>query len=589
MAKAYVCDDGFFHYCQDFITDKPMHPQFHGKICRFVVGQGIDYYPVQQTRLLLAFRGSWKSTIGVYGFGTWLIGREYVLSAEVRALDERIRLIREREGGSKDSEMSAEEVGDLHLEPILREREVLLKAGHHLEGVNIRIGMQSEALDLAQTGILTCTNIMDRSEWQKYFGTHSQRDRKKGGMWGKTGAISVYRTNAALRDPTLSAISLEQPRIGSHFDVIIADDFQAELSSSSRTMLNKSWHMWKGNYQLLDPPSVSPYAFILAIGTRWHSIDNYGRIIAENTTLAKRDRVEILTLPICRDDGTATCPTIYTTEDIPSVRAKDGIDKFNTQRLLKPIGGKTQPFKKEMIKYHSMRFREEERRDMYAVTAADFCWVEAARRGDSGADHAVVFTALVSPGWSFYLVDVWREQADRKRTLEEVYRQSIEHGSIGQGFSVSDRKHIETDMKHLEHEKGFAFNPTWVSDLKGGAGVDADTAKARKIIGVLQPLFQSGKLYFPIGLQWLEEEILFAPRGTTDDGMDTLVCIVTAAGAPSVARQTKPEKPDGYEWERFRHGLLTGNPVHLDGTPMNPRRRIARGLPRTKRRFRYYG
>jgi hypothetical protein len=184
---------------------------------------------------------------------------------------------------------------------------------------------------------------------------------------------------------------------------------------------------------------------------------------------------------------------------------------------------------------------------MYAVTGVDFCWVEAARRGDSGHDHSVVFTALVDASWRFYLVDIWRAQVVRRETLEEVYRQMRVHGATAVGMSVSDRKHVEDDITRYEFElkqagTPFRFNPVWVSDLKGGEGVDADTAKRRKHIGILQPIFQAGKFFLPIGHGWFEEELLDCPKAATDDGMDAAVCFVEAADTP--ARTVKHvEKP----------------------------------------------
>lgn len=531
MARAYVSNDGFFHYCQDFICDKQMHPFFHGRICDHVVGHKIKRYPVKRVRMTLAFRGSWKSHIKGFGGPTWYIAREYVLYEEVRKIDDQIREAR----GGETGVLTEDEVGDLNLDDLVAERKVLTDRGY-LSGVNIRIGIQSESMDLAEDTVQTCCNIMDLPRWQELFGVH----KGKNGPWGRAGAVSALRTNASLRDATLFTISLKAPRVGSHPDVIFSDDFQSENSASSATMRDKSWKMWKANFQLIPPPSISLYSEILVAGTRWHSADNYGRIIKENETCAERDRVHILTLPVCTENGTPTCPIIYDKDAIKSLKS-EGIDKFNTQYLLKPVGGKSQPFHKEMIRYHSGNFSQRDREVMQAVTGADFCWVEAARRGSTTDDHSVVFTFLRDASWRFYLVDWWREQVTRRETLEEIQRQMHVHGSTDLGLSVSDRKHVEEDMRRMEFElkeKGtpFAFNETWVSDLKGGEGVDAATHKSRKHIGVLQPIFQAGKLFIPVGMGWLEEELLDCPRGATDDGLDAMVCCVSVAVRPGEER-----------------------------------------------------
>jgi CheY-like chemotaxis protein len=93
----------------------------------------------------------------------------------------------------------------------------MIHRGDALSGVNIRIGLQSEAIELAEGTIETVLALLERPDFIAHYGNH------RGAKWGKSGATSVYRTNMALRDPTLFTISLKQPRIGSHPDLILSD------------------------------------------------------------------------------------------------------------------------------------------------------------------------------------------------------------------------------------------------------------------------------------------------------------------------------------------------------------------------------
>jgi len=372
-ANAYVTDEGFYHYCTEILGYDKFHPPFHSRMTNFIVGKDLDYYFVKRKRLLEGFRGCFKSSALSIGYTTWLVAREYVLSRETRALLQQIHAVDE-DGAAILSE--AERV------PLERERQALVASGQHLDGVNIKIGLASEELTLPADHVGASCAVMEGELYCKYFGEHAPKDRKKGAKWGRTGATSVYRTNIALRDPTIWTISLDAPRTGRHFDVIIPDDLQAERSSASRNQLRETWRLYKLLFPLLDPPEISHYSEIVMGATRWHEQDIYGKIEAENEHHAKQDRTEILKLPVCTEAEVATCPTIYKTEAISSLKA-GGIDEYNTQYLLKPRSGKTQAFKPEWIRYYGPGEIREVVGQGYYVTGADFCWVEAAKRNDS--------------------------------------------------------------------------------------------------------------------------------------------------------------------------------------------------------------
>lgn len=589
MRKAYVCDDGFYHYVQEFILDRPAYEPFHGRMARRIVGADIERYPVKQAWGVVGFRGSWKSHYTI-GNACWLADREFVLSEWTREKRAAIQLLLD-EGVPAD---------DPRIKALETEIEKAIAAGEAMEGVNIRFAFQSEAKDHAEKNLQTAIDLLETPKHVKAFCSH------QGEKWARGGATSKWRTRP-LKDATFFPISLKQPEIGSHPDVIGSDDFQSENTVGSGVYRERSWSMFKANYQLLPPPTMSFYSYIVVTGTRWHSADNIGRIERENEQKAKRDRVELLIMPVCDAAGTPSCPTIYDREAIKSLQA-EGTDKYNNQYLLKPIGGKTQPFQPEDVRnYHTSNWSERERKIMFAVTAADFCWLEAERRGSSGDDHCCVGTALVDQFWRFYIVDWYQEQVTRDVGLRVMARQILKHGSRVQGFSTADRASIEPIMNQLEFEVNkerhlkqldyleglqlpvdftFSFAPTWVSDLKGGEGVDAAAAKHRKVIGTLQGPVHRKKIFFLPGLVRLEQEMLDFPRGTTDDGPDVLAMIVIAAGAPPAVAEEKPLEEEGpLTMGKFYEGIVTGKPVDFDGRPLRDFERPNRTRRRPRSRI----
>ena len=557
LATAYVTDEGFYHYCYDILGYKQMYKPFHGRMAKFIVGSGVPYYYTKRGRWLQGFRGSFKSSMLSVGYSTWLVAREYMLSQAVFALR---------------SQIAALEPGDLvakdRIESAIAK---LVSSGDSLPGVNIRIGLASESLDLPSDHLRTCCAVMDSTEYVRFFGQHGPKDRRKGAQWGRSGVTSQFRSNKALRDPTIWSISLEAPRTGRHFDVILPDDLQAERSAASRNQLRETWRLYKLLWPLLDPPNISWYSEMVGGATRWHEQDIYGRQEQENEHRAPEDHIVILKLPVCNEAEVATCPTIYGTDEIQRLKSK-GIDEFNTQYLLKPRSAKTSAFHREWIQYYDPLGGElAGRRDKgYCVTGADFAWVEAKRRGAEDADHSVVCTWRVIPGYHWYLVGIWRGQTTRLETLAEIQRQYAAHQSIGLGLSTSDKRHVEGDISRYETENRFVFNTTWVSDLSSYATGD-DTHKNRKIIGTLQPLFQTSKVHIPLGLTWIEEEILDFPMGINDDFMDAFCCAVGAAMPPIMnEKRFEPEWSPGLMWQRHTEGLLKGRPIFLDGRPVRP-------------------
>lgn len=560
MARAYICDDGFYHYCKDILGFKDMHEPFHSRMCRFVVGNGVPYYFNKRVRYLQAFRGSFKSSILSVGYSTWLLGREYLLSSEPRKLRSEIEEIDPTDLGARS----------------LKENEIkaLIASGQHLEGVNIRIGLASESLDLPSDHVQTCCSVMDSPEYIRYFGEHAPRDRGKGAKWGRNGLTSTFRSNKALRDPTIWTISLEAPRTGRHFDVIIPDDLQALLKSSSRLQLRETWRLFGHLFPLMDPPNISYYSEMVGAATRWHEHDIYGRMEQGNENKAKEDRVTILKMPVCTEAEVATCPTIYRTQDIPSLKSSN-VAEFASQYLMRPRGSKTTAFQKDWIKYYdpnSDSYRQNPGLSKsYVVMGVDFCWIEASRRNDDAADHSVIEAWRVFPGNQWYLIFQWREQVTRMDTIVkavEIYKQM---GAESIGFAMSDRRHVESDIDRFEHENRFYMNKNWISDL-GSVATGDDTNKNRKIIGVLQRPFQEGRVHIPMGLTHFEEEILDCPMGMTDDYLDAFVCAIESARAPI------PEIPASIKeevdiWQRHTEAFLKGRPIYLNGKPV----RAARG------------
>lgn len=79
------------------------------------------------------------------------------------------------------------------------------------------------------------------------------------------------------REPTILASSIESAKAGFHFDVLKIDDAVSEQNSFTLDQIqkvNRGYHM---NRKLM-----APYGYVDVVGTRYHSEDLYGEILANN-------------------------------------------------------------------------------------------------------------------------------------------------------------------------------------------------------------------------------------------------------------------------------------------------------------------
>jgi phage terminase large subunit-like protein len=467
-ANAKDQDTAFYQYSKHICGFKDMTPKFHGPIVDALMEPG-------RYKMIQAARGTFKSCIGVQGFGAWTIGKE------------------------------------------------AFNTGHS----SVRILLASEVLGFASVNLRKIRQVMSwNKSFQNMYGDHRSKDD-----WGSTSLTSEFRMDPRLAEPTVSIAGLGSDRTGMHFDKIICDDLQARRSVTSVEQIEQCYEFYRLLYSLLEPEGQ-----MFIIGTRWDYDDIYARIEQENeeTGLHQFSILKQAAREPATVDGTPTFPTRLSEEELQRLRKQQGNYVFSCQYLLDPVPASDRTFKEEWIQYTPDEVRTRYDKEAVYVTAGDFAYT-VQKMVDQGkvkrADWTVVATARIGADWSYQIVDLFRKRCTKDEGLRELFRQAQEWNSTCAALQKYDRAQIEEAYHQLGFELGWEPFPEWIS-------YPSRMDKNNRIETALQGLFMAGKVYIPAEAGWLKDELLRFPKGTKD-GLDVLCNLVKVAAPGATRHESK--------------------------------------------------
>jgi len=488
LSRAYTSDDGFRHYLRDILGYMEIYDPFHAPIIDAVADFNTE------KRMIQAFRGSYKSSIGTIGLATWMIAREYAL----------------------------------------------------LGTCNIRILIGSEVLELAQAFVRSIMQIMEFDDtWRDLFGDH-RGDRKVRKTWTDKQFMSRYKTKHTLKEYTVSTIAIDAPRTGHHYDVLLMDDLEAERSSATRDIIDKVDRFWQLTVPLLNitteshltntpsgiPVIKEPIRQITC--TRWHHDDIYTRILKRNEFAPEDEKYRVIIQPV-EVDGVPTFPSIFPEKKIDAIKMEMSTYHFNCQYMLNPSSDEERQFKKEWFQPIPQSFTLT--KNLRFFTSVDMAYTEQFRI-DTGelkkADYTTVFTVAVDSFWNYYIVEWFRSRVDKKDAIIEMMRQAKKFKSQRTVLQKFDRSLIDDVIRQHFFDVGERINYEYVS-------YPTRQKKNDRIEIGLQPLYKAGKIFHCAGLEWYEEELETFPNSVTDDGMDNM-CNVVAIAQPAASSHYKPVK-----------------------------------------------
>ncbi len=304
-------------------------------------------------------------------------------------------------------------------------------------------------------------------------------------------------------------------------DVLILDDVAHDSGSEAE---REAAYVW---YSEVAVPRLEPSAAILAIGTRFHEDDLFGRILAgpgaKDWTIIRLPAFAEENDPLNRRIGGPLWPARVKKSDLDERREIMGARAFESQFQQNPLPAAGNLFKAEWLTHRYEAVPE----DLNVIFGLD----AASKTGIANDFSAIAVVA--SSATHHYVLDVIRRKVDfpgLRRMVIAAYEQYrpktiyIEDAANAVGLIQEFRR--ETSLPIVaEQPKGAKH-----------ARMEAQTG-----------LFESGKVLLPhdrLGAQWMldfEREMLAVPGGKHDDQVDALVL------ALSHARNT-------FSWEPFYGG-----------------------------------
>lgn len=489
LAYAYTRPDGFYHFCVDIVGLNDLHEPFHSQVCNFASG----YFPNDQSnlhlyRLILAFRGSFKSSVTSVCLPAWKIAKEVIDSR-----------------------------GEC----------------------NISIGVASERIALARKFVRQSRKVLESKAYRTLFGNHKPQGRATN--WGTDEYESRFRNSLVNKDPTVFTIALGVERTGFHANIIIADDLQAYSTAFSLEQIEKCYELYTLLHSILvDSPTRGQRGEMVLSGTRWHHEDIYHRIkeaAKEEADTAVRFRT--LWLPIVDKDGTPTFPTVFNETKIANIQAKVTSYVWACQYLLDPTPSGAKKFNINDLQYRNPQIDNEvqQRARFYTYMGIDpnFISADRMRAGEAKANAwTVVVTGLIDEDFNIYILECWRARPTKLLLAEEVWRQAKLHRPQLVGVQQFDYRVLKEEFDRMTHQTGWTPNFEWMHSAQG------DARKSDRIEGALEGLVKAKKLWIYRGLTWLEEEFDRFPYSKTFDGLDAITNMVKVARAP-LKRDIIPE------------------------------------------------
>ena len=341
--------------------------------------------------------------------------------------------------------------------------------------------------------------------------------------------FTVNRRTVIKKEATVSALGASGAVVSKHFDIIIGDDlvgFENARTEAQRKVL-KEWF-----YSSLYP-TLEPDGEIHILGTRYSPMDLY-----EDLIKSKNYKVNVQQAITIKDGQEVSLwESKFSLEKLRSIREEAGLIIFNMQ-----YQNNTELAKGKIFKYKYFKHFEEYEVD-YALNRVRVKVLDAQGvpfwipvRIYMGADLAIsedetsnndyfVLTVIgVDKNKNVYVLDYLKERLSFNAQLNAI----LDYGR--NKFPMVERIGVET----VQYQKSLAQEIRRLSLLPV---INIQTSKDKVTRAMRRSaLFENGKVFFRIGMDDLEECLLFFPEVDHDDLFDGLDFALTVADQGNSAR-----------------------------------------------------
>lgn len=291
-------------------------------------------------------------------------------------------------------------------------------------------------------------------------------------------------------------------------DIVLMDDVQDLEDSESETVTDKDWAWFKGDVYFLSKSSR-----IFLIGNQLGEACIIERIKSHQKELNFHSEV----VPIMNDKDESTWPEMFSTEEVRDQRDKwTEMGEYSTwarENMCLAMVPEDQMFRPEMYRYFDLS--QFKRDNMNVFTCCDLAVSEK-----ETADNSVVCTVAVDSKGNWFILDCAYGRWNPTRMMDEIFKAVQKYRPIYVGLETVAYQASLQHFLSIEMQKRNQFFT--IQPLK------AKEKKEVRIRGALQPRFQNGLVWFPLGASWLPEmkvELETFPKSLHDDCTDALAYI----------------------------------------------------------------
>jgi len=207
---------------------------------------------------------------------------------------------------------------------------------------NITILLDSVSLTNSKDNIGVIENhLRHNNKLRELYGEHYGRKQ----TWNTEECVSALRTDMKLKDPTVRAAGIDKIQIGTHYDLIIADDLHDVDNSKTAEQVQKVKKHIKLLFGLLKPGGE-----IIIAGTRWSYTDAFSMLLGDTEDVEELELSELfkggtLIRSCINEQGQLYFPDELDHEHIKRQRIAMGANLYAAQMMNEPIlAGENQTF-----------------------------------------------------------------------------------------------------------------------------------------------------------------------------------------------------------------------------------------------------
>ena len=366
-------------------------------------------------------------------------------------------------------------------------------------------------------------NLIDSKEYQDLFATRLQEDSKAAGRWNTAQGGEYF------------AVGVQGAVTGRGADLLIIDDPHSEQDVNSPNAFEKTYEWYtSGPRQRLQPGGR-----IILVMTRWSKKDLTEMLLAAQVE-DKADKWEVIEFPAIMPSGKPVWPEYWKLEDLESVKASAGVNKWNAQYMQNPTSDEGALIKREwwqdwegempilehVIQSYDTAFLKKQTADYSAITT----W--GVFRKDEDSPQSIILIDAIKGRYEF---------PELKRLAYDQYM-----------YWKPETVLVEAKAAGLPLIFELRKMGIPVADFTPNRGNDKHAR-----VNSVAPLFESGRIYAPKNQEFAQEvieECAAFPYGDHDDLVDSTTQAIM----------------------RFRDGGLITHPDDY------------KDKPRAKKRYKYY-